>query len=167
MIRSCLIAALLLIPAGAIAQPGVTHLFTGPEGLEAEIHTLTGRTGPFPSMLRLAGEVPSQLTFTDEIDLKDTEFLGNAREAVIPGAKGPVAIFQVMPREGVDYSRTMTDLCGGHRGIPFIGLESEAGSIRYKGFDGKSPVRLYILEETFAPGRLILRLCGVIALKAR
>ena len=117
-------------------------------------------------MLKLAEESPSQLTYTGEIALDDTQFLGNARAGLTPGAKGPVAIFQVMPREGFDYSATMTTRCDSVKGIPFIGLESAAGSIRSKGFDGKSPARLYVYEETFAPGRVVLRLCGVMDLKA-
>jgi hypothetical protein len=158
------IAAIALIAGAAHAQPGVTHAYTGPDGLKVEVHTLTGRVGPFPSMLKLAGESPSQLTYTDEIGLDDETFLGNARAALVPGAKQPVAVFQVMPREGFDYSATMTTLCGSVTGIPFIGIESAAGSIRAKGFDGKSPVRVYVYEETFASGRVLLRLCGTLAL---
>lgn len=158
------IAAIALCAGAAHAQPGVTHTYTGPDGLKVEVHTLTGRVGPFPSMLKLAAESPSQLTYTDEIGLDDETFLGNARAALVPGAKQPVAVFQVMPREGYDYSATMTTLCGSVTGIPFIGLESAAGSIRATGFDGKTPARLYIYEETFEPGRIVLRLCGTLAL---
>jgi hypothetical protein len=158
------IAAIALSAGAAYAQPGVTHAYTGPDGLKVEVHTLTGRVGPFPSMLKLAEESPSQLTYTDEIGLDDETFLGNARATLVPGAKQPVAVFQVMPREGYDYSTTMTTMCGSVTGIPFIGLESTASSIRTKGFDGKAPARLYIYEETFAPGRVILRLCGTLAL---
>jgi hypothetical protein len=160
------IAAIALIAGAAHAQPGVTHAYTGPDGLKVEVHTLTGRVGPFPSMLKLAGESPSQLTYTDEIGLHDETFLGNARAALVPGAKQPVAVFQIMPREGFDYSATMTTLCGSVTGIPFIGLESASGSIRAKGFDGKAPARLYVYEETFAQGRVNLRLCGALDLTA-
>jgi hypothetical protein len=158
------ITAIALVAGAAHAQPGVTHAYANPDGLKVEVHTLTGRVGPFPSMLTLADETPSQLTYTDEIGLDDETFLGNPRSALVPGAKQPVAVFQVMPREGYDYSATMTTLCGSVTGIPFIGLESAAGSIRAKGFDGKAPVRLYIYEETFEPGRVVLRLCGTLAL---
>lgn len=158
------IAAIALTAGAASAQPGVTHTYAGADGLRVEVHTLTGRVGPFPSMLKLADESPSQLTYTDEIALDDETFLGNARAALVPGAKQPVAVFQVMPREGVDYSATMTTLCGSVTGIPFIGIESAAGSIRAKGFDGKAPAWLYIYEETFASGRVILRLCATLAL---
>lgn len=158
------IAAVVLSAGAAAAQPGVTYRYTGPGGLKVEVHTLTGRVGPFPSMLKLAEESPSQLTYTGEIALNDTQFLGNARAGLVPGAKGPVAVFQIMPREGFDYSATMTTLCGSVTGIPFIGLESATGSIRSKGFDGKAPARLYVYEETFAPGRLVLRLCGTMDL---
>lgn len=164
--KRIVIAAIALASGVAVAQPGVTHRFTGPDGLKVEVHTLTGRVGPFPAMLKLAEESPSQLTYTDEIALDDAVFLGNARVGLVPGAKGPVAIFQVMPREGFDYSATMTTLCGSVKGIPFIGIESAAGSIRSKGFDGAAPARLYVYEETFAPGRVILRLCGAMDLTA-
>lgn len=160
------IAAIALAAGAAVAQPGVTHRYAGPDGLKVEVHTLTGRVGPFPSMLKLAEESPSQLTYTGEIALDDQTFLGNARAGLVPGAKQPVAIFQVMPREGFDYSATVTTLCGSVAGIPFLGLESAAGSIRSKGFDGKAPARLYVYEETFAPGRVILRLCGTLDLTA-
>lgn len=158
------IAAIALASGAASAQPGVTHHYTGPDGLKVEVHTLTGRIGPFPSMLRLAEESPSQLTYTGEIAIDDDLFLGNARAGLVPGAKQPVAVFQVMPREGFDYSATMTTLCGSTRGIPFIGIENVGRSIAKQGFDAEAPARLYVYEETFAPGRLILRLCGTMDL---
>lgn len=160
------IAAIALYAGAAAAQSGVTHRYTGADGLKVEVHTLMGRVGPFPSMLKLAEESPSQLTYTGEIGLDDAMFLGNARAGLVPGAKQPVAVFQVMPLEGFDYSATMTTLCGSTQGIPFIGIENAGRSIAKRGFDAKAPARLYVYEETFAPGRVILRLCGTLDLTA-
>ncbi len=170
-----LIVAIVALAAGAAyAQPPearpkprpVAHAYAGPDGLTVEVETLPGRKGPFPHTLRLGEEPASVLTFTGEIGTADKEFLGNARAGLVPGARQPVAVFQVMPREGYDYSPAMTGACGGHAGIPFIGIESASGSIRANGFDTKAAARVYIFEETFAPGRVNLRLCGTIDLKA-
>jgi len=149
----------------AIAQPPATHRYGDAGGLKVEVQTLTGRVGPFPHAVRFGEEVASILNYTDEIALGDADFLGNARAEIVPGAKHPVAVFQLMPATGTDYSATMTSLCGGLKGIPFIGLEN-AGSVRKRGFDAKAATRLYVFEETFAPGRVILRLCKAINLSA-
>lgn len=164
-----LIAAIALTAGAASAQPGngvAVHRYTGPDGLKAEVETQPGRRGAFPHALRLGDEPASVLTFTDEIELADKVFLGNPRESLVPGAKQPVAVFQVMPREGYDYSATMTAMCGSVKGIPFLGIENAGGSILSKGFAAKSAVRLYVFEETFAPGRVNLRLCGTLSLTA-
>ena len=150
--------------AQSVSQSGATHRYSAAGGVKVEVQTLTGRIGPFPHSVRFGEEVASVLNYTDEIALDDANFLGNARTAIVPGSQHPVAIFQLMPASGTEYSATMTSLCGGLAGIPFIGLENGAGSMRKRGFDAKSPTRLYVFEETFAPGRIILRLCKAIDL---
>ncbi len=153
--------------AQSIAQTPATHRYGEAGGLKIEVQTLTGRIGPFPHTVRFGDEVASILNYTDEIALDDAAFLGNARAAIIPGAKHAVAVFQLMPASGTDYSATMTSLCGGLKGIPFIGVENGAGSMRKRGFDAAAATRLYVFEETFAPGRVNLRLCKAIDLSAR
>jgi len=163
--KRLLLAAAVLSAGVAVAQPpaprgqAATHAYAGPDGLKVEVETLAGRKGPFPHALRFGEEPASVLNFTDEIALDDKVFLGNPRADLVPGAKQPVAVFQLMPREGVDYSATMTAACGGLRGIPFVGIENAGRSILAKGFDAKAAVRVYVFEETFAPGRVHLRLC--------
>jgi hypothetical protein len=159
-------AALLAgtLAAQSVAQSAVTHRYSAAGNVKVEVQTLTGRIGPFPHAVRFGEEVASILNYTDEIALEDTNFLGNARTTIVPGSKNSVAVFQLMPASGTEYSPTMTSLCGGLTGIPFIGLENGAGSMRKRGFDAKSPTRLYVFEETFAPGRVILRLCKAIDL---
>jgi hypothetical protein len=167
-----LLAAAVLSAGVAVAQPpapqgpAVTHAYAGPNGLKVEVETLAGRKGPFPHALRFGDEPASVLNFTDEIALDDKVFLGNPRAALVPGAKQSVAVFQLMPREGIDYSAIMTAACGGLSGIPFVGIENAGRSILTSGFDGKAVVRVYVFEETFAPGRVHLRLCKTIDLTA-
>lgn len=158
--KRLLLAAVVLSAGVAVAQPpATTHAYAGPDGLKVEIETLPGRKGPFPHALRFGAEPASVLNFTDEIALDDKVFLGNSRAELVPGARQPVAVFQLMPRAGVDYSATMTAACGGLRGIPFVGIENADRSILAKGFEAKAAVRVYVFEETFAPGRVHLRLC--------
>ncbi|OYX49648.1 MAG: hypothetical protein B7Y90_07200 [Alphaproteobacteria bacterium 32-64-14] len=159
-------AALLAgaLAAQSVAQSAATHRYSAAGDVKVEVQTLTGRIGPFPHSVRFGEEVASVLNYTDEIALDDADFLGNARSAIVPGSRHPVAVFQLMPASGADYSATMTSLCGGLAGIPFIGLENGAGSMRKRGFDAKAPTRLYVFEETFAPGRVVLRLCKAIDL---
>jgi hypothetical protein len=168
-----LLLAVAVLSAGvAVAQspaprgPAVTHTYAGPDGLKVEVETLAGRKGPFPHALRFGEEPASVLNFTDEIALDDKVFLGNPRADLVPGAKQSVAVFQLMPREGYDYSASMTAACGGLAGIPFVGIENAGRSILAKGFDGKAAVRVYVFEETFAPGRVHLRLCRTVDLAA-
>ncbi len=165
--RRLILAAAAVLSAGpALAQDAAAHSFSGPDGITVEVQTLAGRAGPFPHMLQFGEETPSVLTFTAEIAMDDSVFLGNPRASIVPGAKQPVAVFQVSPYRGFDYSATMTTLCGGDRGIPFIGIESAAGSIRKKGFAGGAAARLYVYEETFELGRVVLRLCKALDLSA-
>lgn len=170
--RRFLLAAAVLSAGVAVAQPAprgqaATHAYAGADGLKVEVETLPGRNGPFPHALRFGEEPASVLNFTDEIALDDKVFLGNPRAALTPGAKQAVAVFQLMPREGYDYSPTMTAACGGLRGIPFVGIENAGRSILASGFDAKAAVRVYVFEETFAPGRVHLRLCGTMDLAVR
>lgn len=170
--RRFLLAAAVLGAGVAVAQPAprgqaATHAYAGSDGLKVEVETLPGRKGPFPHALRFGEEPASVLNFTDEIALDDKVFLGNPRAALVPGAKQAVAVFQLMPREGIDYSATMTAACGGLRGIPFVGIENAGRSLLASGFDAKAAVRVYVFEETFAPGRVHLRLCGTMDLAVR
>lgn len=164
--KRLLLVAAALSAGVAIAQPPAAHRYAGPEGLKVEVETLAGRKGPFPHALRFGDEPASVLNFTDEIALDDKVFLGNPRTELVPGAKQPVAVFQLMPREGYDYSPTMTEACGGLTGIPFVGIENAGRSILSSGFDAKAAVRVYVFEETFAPGRVHLRLCRTMELAA-
>lgn len=162
--KNLLLLVAVLCTDVAIAQPPAAHRYAGPDGLKVEVETLAGRKGPFPHALRFGKEPASVLNFTDEIALDDKVFLGNPRAELVPGAKQPVAVFQLMPREGYDYSPTMTEACGGLKGIPFVGIENAGRSILASGFDAKAAVRVYVFEETFAPGRVHLRLCKTMEL---
>jgi hypothetical protein len=163
-----LAAAMLAAPAFAqeLSNPQ-THRFTSSEAgaLGAiEIHAADSRHGRMIFALRPGSEPPASLAYTDDIRTQDATYAGNDRARLVPGAKGAVSLFQVLPGETHRYSATLAGLCPGD-GIPFIGIEPSRGSIRQGAFDATAPVRLYVIEETFGPGKIIFTLCKAIDLK--
>jgi hypothetical protein len=164
--RAILALALLAAPAAAQPSPSnVTRFASSQTGALAtmEIHVIDTGHGKIISALRPGDEVAAPLAYTDEIAVKDAVYMGNERTAMFPGSKLPVSLYQVLPSATRNYSPALVGLCKGD-GVLFVGIEPSAGSLRLGVFDHTRPVRLYVIEETFAPNRINFTLCGAIDL---
>jgi hypothetical protein len=166
-----ILAVVIALAAPAVAQQPLSdpqvHRFASSEAgplASVEIHTVKTDRGRMIFALRPGEEKPATLAYADDIRMKDATYVGNERTALLPGSSRDVSLFQLMPGETHRYSAAIFGLCTG-KGIPFVGVEPSKGSVRQGSFDHMSPVRLYVIEETFEPGKIAFKLCKAIDLR--
>ncbi|MET0568308.1 MAG: hypothetical protein ABWZ74_04445 [Hyphomicrobiaceae bacterium] len=171
MKRIALLLTVIALATPAVAQRQLselqTHRFSSSETgalASVEIQTVKGDRGRMIFALRAGDEAPATLAYADDIRVKDATYVGNERTALVPGSTRDVSLFQMMPGATHRYSAAIAGLCSG-KGVPFVGIEPSKGSVRQGSFDHTSPVRLYVIEETYQPGKIAFTLCKAIDLR--